>query len=618
MKKVLFLFFLLMGCINVVFASDTHDFVFKVETEDNMKEVPLKIELQLSVDFAYRNTVSEVVTEVVKSTGETDQVNFSWSGNFSKDYTVNPGESLVIRDLPTGVWVSIRNRTSIDNMSSISIVNCVTTSSNPDVDLDEYNTYYVVNRSQYSAYDSIRFAKVLKDEDDNLNVKFVEDFKLYPYKYDFFLTKELIGSDLKDRMFSFSLLDENNNVLATSLNTGDGRIVFSDLDIDITNNGDYLHYKIVENKSTNSPYIYDDSTIYVNAHVEYTKENGYNVDVNFISDKQDYSEYEYKHRGHPFHATEEELVGEAYAYFDKSTKQLVFFRDTPGKYTNRQTIGDRVYYSDLEKEIPPYYGCSDVWCDDENQEKIEEIIFEDAIRPRSISYWFYGLTNLKSVNIEKLDTSLIKRFDNLFYRASNLKMVDISTMDARNITHLSYSFLGSGIEYLDFTAWDLTEAQNRMVYVDSLLMYASNLKYLDISNFGTWDSSGEFLDTPCLEKLILGNKFNFTRGRIDGVNVDYWIKLEDNKPYKLKDLYHTFSGEGPDMTGTYIRAACRSDAVFKNKINLKYEENKGVIDEGEEKSNPETKDFILIMFIILMLTFITSMVYYKKLKLYRR
>ena len=38
----------------------------------------------------------------------------------------------------------------------------------------------------------------------------------------------------------------------------------------------------------------------------------------------------------PFHASEAELAGQAYAVFDYDTKVLTFFRDEPGKYADKE------------------------------------------------------------------------------------------------------------------------------------------------------------------------------------------------------------------------------------------------------------------------------------------
>jgi len=58
------------------------------------------------------------------------------------------------------------------------------------------------------------------------------------------------------------------------------------------------------------------------------------------------------------------------------------------------------------------------------------------------SWMFAQYSNLKTVNIDKFDTSQVKNMFALFYQDGKLENVDVSHFDTSNVTTMEYLFNG--------------------------------------------------------------------------------------------------------------------------------------------------------------------------------
>ena len=241
--------------------------------------------------------------------------------------------------------------------------------------------------------------------------------------------KENIGEkDLSKFKFNYKILDLENNVLSETTNDDNGNIKFSCFDVKSSDIGEYKLYKIIMEDNKTIPFDYDPNIIYFSLRPNIT--NGlFDPIIAFYKDDGDDSPERYgtTYKRKVFHATEEELQGQAYAVLDKNTGVLTFFRDEPNKYTNKQEINNKIYYTGFEEKT----DFSGVWSYNDD---IKEIVFKDAIRPKGIKNWFNYLYNLEKADISKLDTSQIKSLDFFFNDCKKLKELDISTMDVRNVT----------------------------------------------------------------------------------------------------------------------------------------------------------------------------------------
>lgn len=395
------------------------------------------------------------------------------------------------------------------------------------------------------------------------------------------IENELIGDNISNHKFSFVLKDLNGKILQRKENNNN-EVTFDPIKYTDSDVGNKYFYIVEEENDNKKNVTYDDSTIYVGVLVGEDSS-----EVSFVNPKWYNNK---KQKANPFHATEAELQGQAYAVYDDDTKVLTFFRDEPNKYEQNQEVGNKVYFTDFEENNNYNWVYNN-----KSYRKIEKIIFKDAIRPNSIQNWFVEQTNLKELDIRKLDTSRITSLHDFLKYSGNLRHIDLTTMDVSNVTDLGVAFKGSGIEELDFSCWDLSHLKNTrpiMEFVNTM----PNLKYLDISNFEAIDSSAEFAGLPCLEYVHLGNKFKFERAILD-ITSDF-IKLEDNKIYSTADLRIPYNVDEGTIGGHYVRPSCTKKATFHNT----YKKEKSTKKEEIVIHNPETNSTLIILITLCLLS----------------
>lgn len=413
--------------------------------------------------------------------------------------------------------------------------------------------------------------------------------------------------DMENAKFTYKILDLNNNVITETTNDNDGNIIFNCFTVKNSDVGSYKLYKIVMEENKNIPFEYDSNIIYFSLRYNYT--NGlYDPIVAYYKDDGDDSPKRYNstYKGKIFHATEEELQGQAYAVIDKPTGVMTFFRDEPGKYTNRQEDGNKIYYTGFEEHQNK--SCFSSWSNGwryqyDIRPYIKKIVFKDAVKPNNITGWFEELTELEELDIAKLDTSQLTGIDYFLYNCPKVKSVDISTFDTTNVNSLFKSFNNTSIEYLNFTTWNLNQSLTR-VQLSELGMSNKNLKYLNISNFGDWSSSAEFGSLPCLEKLVINGIYDFYRTNIDQTDSSTWYNPKKNKAYNPREMVYILHNHSENMEGYYIRPICTTESSFS--IKYRYSEN----NTNNNKNSSKSKTFITnpktgISTIILLITIIS-------------
>ena len=175
-------------------------------------------------------------------------------------------------------------------------------------------------------------------------------------------------------------------------------------------------------------------------------------------------------------------------------------------------------------------------------------------------------------------------------------------MDVRNVTSMFKSLKMLDVEYIDLTAWELNQNLTSFQMAE-MISYMPRLKYLNISNLGDWSSSAEFDRFPCVEKLVIGDDYDFYRANIDREGPNMWYNPEKGKVYDEHTIKENLWQHKESMAGYYIRPTCTFSEKFVN-------EYRKPIDK-----NPETKGTIIaIMTMLISLLLLTGCIVIKKKK----
>lgn len=593
MKKYLFIVLAVIAMFifnsQNVFASTTHNIIVNFE---ELGDAVVDEDVEVWIRAENKNNVPTTFSIIDEDGIESEQSlnNSKW---YSKHVEFNKTKKKYeLKNVPTGIRIYISHNLSPFAKNRLYYMNVK--SSNQSIDMSSYNKS-IINEDYSDTL--ISFSYDLSDSDEDIIINVGAESKYFEKKVDLKVKQELNNYPIKAGLFNYKLMDLEGNVIKTTTNDENGNVIFKDLMVTTEDVDDKTvrFYKIVQEPSNSREFIIDKNIIYATIKTRYNY-NGLEVQTAYYKDDgKDDEKYNHPYKRKVFHATEEELQGQAYAVLDKNTGVLTFFRDEPNKYTNKQEINNKIYYTGFEERT----DFSGVWSYNYD---IKEIVFKDAIKPKGIKYWFNYLYNLEKADISKLDTSEITSLDSFFNDCKKLKELDISTMDVRNVTSMFKSLNRLDVEYIDLTAWNLNQNLTRF-QMSEMISFMPRLKYLNISNLGDWSSSAEFLRFPCVEKLVIGDNYTFINSNLDGEGPDMWYNPEKGKLYDEKTIRENLMQHKESMAGYYIRPTCTFSEKFVN-------EYRKPIDK-----NPETKGTIIaIMTMLTSLLLLTGCIVIKKKK----
>ena len=267
-------------------------------------------------------------------------------------------------------------------------------------------------------------------------------FSVFADKYTIKTHVGVEGKTLEANEFIFELKDYNGTVVQTKTNDLNGDVIFDP--IEWNSNGIDTYRRKTEGYGTekvnNMYHIY---TI----EQKQPKEKGYTIDTEktyvmvsnngsvvkyfkYPSDerlKADMPKYEQQ----PYHATDEEVQGQAYFVYDIDKKEIEIFRDEPNKYTNSQRDGNKVYYVlDETAEGAVSYTISQ-----EYRMQAKKVIFKGSLRPTTGFSLFWFFPELEEIEgIEKLDTSRMTTMRQMFQSDKKLKVLDLTHFDFSGLT----------------------------------------------------------------------------------------------------------------------------------------------------------------------------------------
>ena len=127
-----------------------------------------------------------------------------------------------------------------------------------------------------------------------------------------------------------------------------------------------------------------------------------------------------------------------------------------------------------KKWVGYFFGCS-------NLETVDVSHF-DTSKVTNMQSMFYKCSKLENIDVSGFDTSNAKNIGWLFYECNNLEAVDVSNFDTSKVTNMQSMFYNcSKLENVDVSGFDTSNVEN----MGWLFYGCSNLKEVNVSNFDT-------------------------------------------------------------------------------------------------------------------------------------
>lgn len=136
---------------------------------------------------------------------------------------------------------------------------------------------------------------------------------------------------------------------------------------------------------------------------------------------------------------------------------------------------------------------------------IQNVTFEPGVTATSLSSTFSGCTNLKTVNLDTLDTTNLTTMQDTFNGCSNLQKVDVENLDTSKVTSLYRTFYGcSKLTDLKVQNWNTSNVTT----LYQTFYNCSSLPSLDVADWNTAkveSLSGTFQSCSSLTDLPVGD-----------------------------------------------------------------------------------------------------------------
>lgn len=104
--------------------------------------------------------------------------------------------------------------------------------------------------------------------------------------------------------------------------------------------------------------------------------------------------------------------------------------------------------------------CTTPWYDD--RLNIKNVTMVDNISPKSMSNWFFGCSNLTSIdNLSKIDSAVLTDTSYLFYDCTGLITLNLSNFDVSNVTTMQAMFYNcNSLKSLNLKSFDTSKVTN--------------------------------------------------------------------------------------------------------------------------------------------------------------
>lgn len=192
----------------------------------------------------------------------------------------------------------------------------------------------------------------------------------------------------------------------------------------------------------------------------------------------------------------------AYASYDYSSNVFRVFVDEAGKWTNGQTVGNVIYYTNWENTSSSLPWQSASWRTDVVTARID-----DVIHPTKMENFFLNFSSLTSITgLWRIDTSKVTSFASVFAGTSALtKMIDLSTWNnsggATGMLSCQNMFNLSGVTGVNLCNWVTTS----ITFTIRMFTQCTNLTTIyvsggfDLTHLASSDSTSMFNGCTNLE-----------------------------------------------------------------------------------------------------------------------
>lgn len=174
------------------------------------------------------------------------------------------------------------------------------------------------------------------------------------------------------------------------------------------------------------------------------------------------------------------------------------------------------------------YSSAPSWC----SEKVKKVVFESDfsyVRPVSTAYWFYGCTNLETIEgLEYLRVDSVQNMDYMFYGCSSLKTLDLSGFDTYKLKSCYNMFSScSQLQTIYGNSWDIL-ANMTIEEKQDFLSAQSSMNYANYMFYGCTNLVG---GNGTAYNIINRDDYNYTH--IDNMSGDGYFtkKLSELKAY---------------------------------------------------------------------------------------
>ena len=211
--------------------------------------------------------------------------------------------------------------------------------------------------------------------------------------------------------------------------------------------------------------------------------------------------------------------GIAFAVYSEDDHSLMFYKRRGVPKVGDMFNGRRVteVYTGFETgthtlvETPTdRYGSSTApWA--AHQSQIETVtVVDTGIAPESVSVWFANMTNLKTVDVAKIDTSECRQMFDTFFRARKLKSLDLSTWDVSKTRNFNCMFQEChSLESINMKDWSVHASRSGLF---GMFSDCPSLQSLDLSGFDSTSvvsANKMFGNCQSLSKVRLGSNWKW-------------------------------------------------------------------------------------------------------------